>query len=143
MEGSLAPVYDRFLDFLVEKATPQEILAFTIPESERERALVLLDKRDTGSLTLEEAIELDQMQRVDQLISALKLCRNAGDLSSRKPARLRTSTRGRPMRVLPQARNRQCLPSPCGTHHRTEARRIFRSRESGVGVLSMQYRQGY
>jgi len=72
MEGSLVPVYDRFLDFLVEKATPQEILAFTIPESERERALVLLDKRDTGSLTLEEAIELDQMQRVDQLISALK-----------------------------------------------------------------------
>src|SRR5206468_9960695 len=45
MEGSLAPVYDRFLDFLVEKATPHEILAFTIPESERERALVLLDKR--------------------------------------------------------------------------------------------------
>ena len=35
MEGSLAPVYDRFLDFLVEKATPQEILSFTIPESER------------------------------------------------------------------------------------------------------------
>src|SRR5437667_7896117 len=72
MEGSLAPVYDRFLDFLVEKATPQEILSFTIPESERERALVLLDKRDTGSLSLEEAIELNQMQRVDQLISALK-----------------------------------------------------------------------
>ena len=72
MESSLAPVYDYFLDFLVEKATPQELLAFAIPEIERERALALLDKQDAVSLTPEEAVELEQMQRVDQLISALK-----------------------------------------------------------------------
>ena len=73
MEHSLAPVYNYFLDFLVEKATPQELLAFTVPEPERERALALLDKQDAGSLTPEEAVELEQMQRVDQLISALKV----------------------------------------------------------------------
>ena len=72
METPLTPVYDYFLDFLVEKATPQEIIAFTIPEPERIRALTLLDQQDADALTPEEAVELDQMQRVDRLISALK-----------------------------------------------------------------------
>jgi hypothetical protein len=68
----LAPVYEYFLDFLVEKATPQEILAFEIPELERQRAIVLLEKQDDGTLTSEEVMELEQMQRTDRLISALK-----------------------------------------------------------------------
>jgi hypothetical protein len=72
MRTPWAPVYDYFLDFLVEKATPREILAFTIPEPDRERGLDLLDKQDAGILTPEEAVELEQMQRVDQLISVLK-----------------------------------------------------------------------
>lgn len=72
MQTRWAPVHDYFLHFLVEKATPRETLAFTIPELERERAVDLLDKQDAGTLTPEEAVELVQMQRVDQLISALK-----------------------------------------------------------------------
>ena len=72
MQTNLPPVYDYFLDFLVEKATPREILAFTVPELEAKRAIALLDKQDAGTLTPEEAGELDQMQRVDRLISALK-----------------------------------------------------------------------
>ncbi len=68
----LAPVYDYFLAFLVEKATPQEILAFTIPVQEQQRAIILLDKQDEGTLTPEERGELEQMQRVDLLVSALK-----------------------------------------------------------------------
>ncbi|MBI4264851.1 MAG: hypothetical protein HY657_10775 [Acidobacteria bacterium] len=40
----LAPVYDFLLDFLVEKATPDEILAFTLPESERARAAALTSR---------------------------------------------------------------------------------------------------
>ena len=68
----LSPVYDHFLDFLVKKATPAEILAFEIPESERQRAIELLDRQDTGELTPEEAAELEQMAQVDQLVSALK-----------------------------------------------------------------------
>jgi hypothetical protein len=65
-------VYDYFLSFLVEKATPQEILAFEIPEAERQHAIDLLEKQDAGILTPEEALELEQMQRIDRLVSALK-----------------------------------------------------------------------
>ncbi len=72
MSTHLAPVYDYFLDFLVEKATPREILAFTIPASETKRARALLDQQDAGTLTPEEEGELEQMQRVDLLVSALK-----------------------------------------------------------------------
>jgi hypothetical protein len=56
----------------VEKATPQEILAFEIPDAERQRAIGLLEKQDEGTLTPEEMMELEQMQRTDRFISSLK-----------------------------------------------------------------------
>ncbi len=68
----LTPAYDYFLSFVVEKATPDEILAFELPSSTRQRALELLDKQDAGTLTPEEATELEQMQQVDRLMLALK-----------------------------------------------------------------------
>jgi hypothetical protein len=68
----LTPIYDYFLNFVVEKATPQEILAFQIPEAERQRAIDLLEKQDDGTLTPNEAQMLDEMQRVDRMISAMK-----------------------------------------------------------------------
>jgi hypothetical protein len=68
----LSPVYDHFLSFVVEKATPREVLAFDIPADLRERAVDLLDKQDAGTLTPQEADELAQMQQVDRLVSALK-----------------------------------------------------------------------
>ena len=72
MTTHMVPAYDYLLSFIVEKATPQEILAFEIPESERQRAIALLDKQDASTLTPEEAEELAQMQAVDRLISLLK-----------------------------------------------------------------------
>lgn len=68
----LTPIYDYFLDFVVEKATPQEILTFQLPEAERQRAIDLLEKQDGGTLTPAEAQVLDEMQRVDRMISAMK-----------------------------------------------------------------------
>ena len=72
MSTPLTPIFDHFVDFLVEKARPQEILAFQIPEADKRRAMDLLDKQDIGYLTPEETVELDQMQQVDRLISILK-----------------------------------------------------------------------
>jgi hypothetical protein len=72
MSTPLTPIFDHFVDFLVEKASPQEILAFQIPEADKQRAMDLLDKQDVGGLTAEETSELDQMQEVDRLISILK-----------------------------------------------------------------------
>ena len=65
-------VYDYCLSFLVEKVTPQEILAFEIPGSERQRAIALLNRQDDGLLTSKEVTELEQMQRIDRLPSVLK-----------------------------------------------------------------------
>ena len=72
MSTPLTPIFEHFIDFLVEKATPREILAFRIPEADKRRAMDLLDKQDIGDLTPEEASELDQMQQIDRLISILK-----------------------------------------------------------------------
>jgi hypothetical protein len=71
MSSPLAPVFEHFIDFLVEKASPAEILAFRITETDRERAIALLDKQDSGELTAEEAAELDQMRQIDRLVSIL------------------------------------------------------------------------
>jgi hypothetical protein len=70
--SSLSPVYDDFLDFMIEKATPQEILAYSASRVAQERAEVLLEKNNSGTLTPEEAEELQQMLQVDRLISVLK-----------------------------------------------------------------------
>jgi hypothetical protein len=66
------PAHDSILDFLVAKATPQEILAFELPEAERQRTIELLDKQDEGSLTSEEEAELDAIQQMDLLYIALR-----------------------------------------------------------------------
>jgi hypothetical protein len=66
------PAHDSMLDYLVEKATPQEILAFKISDEERERTLELLDKQDEGTLTPEEAAELDIIQQMDLLYMSLR-----------------------------------------------------------------------
>ncbi len=68
----LIPAFDYFLDFVVKKATPEEILAFQLPESERQRAIELLDKQDEGALTPDEMAELEEMRQVDLLVMTLK-----------------------------------------------------------------------
>jgi len=67
-----SPIYDDLLDFLVEKATPAEILAFAPSEAAQERAEELLEKNNAGTLTTEEYGELQQMLQVDWLVSVLK-----------------------------------------------------------------------
>jgi len=70
--STLPPAYDYFLDFIVAKATPPEILAFELPSDVRQRAIELLDKQDEDSLTSDEAAELEQMRQIELLMMALK-----------------------------------------------------------------------
>jgi hypothetical protein len=67
----LIPAHDHFLDYLVSKATPQEILAYEIPESERERTLELLDKQEEGTLSEAEEAELEQIAQMELLLMSL------------------------------------------------------------------------
>jgi hypothetical protein len=70
--ATLSPVYDDLLDFLIEKATPEQILAFKASGAAEERAEVLLEKNSAGTLTPDETAELQQMLQVDRLVSVLK-----------------------------------------------------------------------
>ena len=69
---NIAPIYDDFLNYLVEKATPAEILAFRPSSKALARAEILLDRSSEGVLTLDERAELDQMLQMDRLVSVLK-----------------------------------------------------------------------
>ena len=69
---TLSPVYDALLDYLVEKATPQEILAFAISEESKERAHSLMDRSNMGILTSDEEAELQQILYVERLVAMLK-----------------------------------------------------------------------
>ena len=69
---NILPDYDKFLDFLVEKATPEEILAFKVSESLQARADELSELNKEGKLTSQEAVELQQMMEFDEWISLLK-----------------------------------------------------------------------
>jgi hypothetical protein len=66
------PPHDAILNFLLEKATPEEILAYQVSEEEQQRTIDLLDKQDEGTLSADEAAELDFIRRMDLLLQALQ-----------------------------------------------------------------------
>ena len=68
----LTPSYEMFLDYLIEKATPQEILAYKASPEEQLRADDLTEKNKNGQLSLDEADELQQMLEVNELVMLLK-----------------------------------------------------------------------
>lgn len=70
--ADFAPIYNDLLDYLIEKATPAEILAFQPSDQAQARAELLLERSSEGTLTPEERAELDQMLQVDRLVSVLK-----------------------------------------------------------------------
>ena len=65
-------IYDELIDYLVERATPSEILAFKASPGAEERAAYLLDRNNAGTLTDLESIELQQLLYFDRRISVLK-----------------------------------------------------------------------
>lgn len=68
----LLPLYDEFLSYLVEKATPSEILAFQPSEAAQEYARDLLERNNEGTLTPEERYTLEQMLQFERMMSVLK-----------------------------------------------------------------------
>jgi predicted HTH domain antitoxin len=68
----LSPVYDDLLEYLVKKASPQEILAFQPSNAARARAIELIEKSSEGELSAEERAELAQMRQIDSFVSVLK-----------------------------------------------------------------------
>ena len=69
---NLLPLYSELLDYLVDKATPQEILAFKASPEAQAYADDLLERQSAGQLSAEDAQILEQMEQVERLMSVLK-----------------------------------------------------------------------
>lgn len=65
-------VYDDLLDLLADSAEAKRVLAFRLSTVKQVRLDTLLDKNREGTLTAEEAAELDAYERFEHLVRLLK-----------------------------------------------------------------------
>ena len=68
-----SPTHIDFLDYLLERADPEDVLAYQASEEEQERAFDLLEKNNAGTLTPDEEMELARMQEINRLVKLLKV----------------------------------------------------------------------
>lgn len=65
-------VFDRLIDYLIEKATPQEILAFELSPEDQEHVQELIFRNSADTITPEEKLELEKMAEFDLFVTVLK-----------------------------------------------------------------------
>jgi hypothetical protein len=65
-------VYDSVVELLVEKLTPEEILAFKASEEEQQRVRFLRERNNDGTITPEEYAELEKAVAFERLFLVLK-----------------------------------------------------------------------
>jgi len=65
-------VFDVITDFLASEPTPQEIIAYHLPEDLQQRADYLAERNGEDLLTPEERDELVTFIKADQMFSLLK-----------------------------------------------------------------------
>ena len=66
------PIYQEFLEYLAQIATPEQILAFQLSDAMQEHIEDLLDKNSENRLTPDERQELEQIQQFDRISFMLK-----------------------------------------------------------------------
>ena len=64
--------YDEFVEMLVDKVTPQEIIAFKASPEAQARSRELIEKNNAGTLTDEEKTEVERILQFERLFSVLK-----------------------------------------------------------------------
>jgi hypothetical protein len=65
-------VFDVITDFLATEPSPQEIIAYHLPDDLQERADYLLDRNGEDLLTPAEREELYEFMNADEMFSLLK-----------------------------------------------------------------------
>jgi hypothetical protein len=65
-------VFSEITDFLATNPTPEEIIAYRLPDDLQTRAHDLLDKNGEGELTPEEYNEMIDFARIDNMMTLLK-----------------------------------------------------------------------
>lgn len=71
-----APARSAFLEiteFLATNPTPEEIIAYKLPEYLQDRAVELAEKNAEGELLPEDHEEMMDFVRIDQMMSLLKI----------------------------------------------------------------------
>lgn len=67
-----AHIYRTLVDFLANKPTPAEVLAFRPTPAMQERLAILLERSYLQHLTTTEQAELDEFERIEHLVIMLK-----------------------------------------------------------------------
>ena len=73
-------VYDEFVDFIVDRISLEEILAFKASPAAQKRTELLMERLKADEITPEENDELERIAQFDLLVGRLK-ARAAAELS--------------------------------------------------------------
>jgi uncharacterized protein YciU (UPF0263 family) len=68
----MVTAYDSVVELLVERLTPEEILAFKVSPEEQERVRFLRERNNDGTITPEEYSELEKAVSFERLFLVLK-----------------------------------------------------------------------
>jgi len=68
----MSSIYDDLLDFILEQASPEQIIAFKVSPAKQARVDELIERLKTESVSQDEKRELEQIQQFDRLVSLLK-----------------------------------------------------------------------
>lgn len=72
MHNPTRTVFSEITDFLATNPTPEEIIAYELPEHLQARAVELLEKNGEGTLTDTEYQEMMDFVRIDNMLLLLK-----------------------------------------------------------------------
>ncbi len=72
LNAPVRSVFSEITDFLATNPTPEEIIAYRLPDDLQVRAHELLDKNGEGELTPEEYNEMMDFARIDNMMTLLK-----------------------------------------------------------------------
>lgn len=72
LDAPTRSVFSEITDFLATNPSPEEIIAYRLPDDLQARAHELLDKNGEGELTPEEYNEMMDFARVDNMMTLLE-----------------------------------------------------------------------
>lgn len=64
--------YDELVDFIAGGSTPETVAAFEPSDATREAVAQLIHKEKTGTLSYDEAVELDHFMKLEHLMRLAK-----------------------------------------------------------------------
>jgi hypothetical protein len=70
--ATVTPAYAELVEFLVEKITPEQMLAFKPSAKAQKRADELAEKNKSGNLSADEETELQHLLEYNMLMTALR-----------------------------------------------------------------------